>query len=120
MIVSKDMSHDLDLLEHFEEGGYKDYKLKILILNLNKSILCIFKYLLEQSSFLDNHNFCFVLGYRNNPNETDPYGLSPQYWHVFAARLAFVVVFEVMYFYIFNEKQVFTIIKFVFNKLMVY
>ncbi|CAG9770244.1 unnamed protein product [Ceutorhynchus assimilis] len=36
----------------------------------------------------------FFKGYRNGPNETDPYGLSPQYWHVFAARLAFVVVFE--------------------------
>lgn len=35
------------------------------------------------------------LGYRNGPNETIPYGLSPQYWHVFAARLAFVVIFEV-------------------------
>ncbi|ERL87846.1 hypothetical protein D910_05234, partial [Dendroctonus ponderosae] len=30
----------------------------------------------------------------NGPNESDPYGLSPQYWHVFAARLAFVVIFE--------------------------
>lgn len=37
----------------------------------------------------------FLTGYRNGPNETDPYGLSPQYWHVFAARLAFVVIFEV-------------------------
>lgn len=37
----------------------------------------------------------FPAGYRNGPNESDPYGLSPQYWHVFAARLAFVVVFEV-------------------------
>ncbi|XP_074041936.1 anoctamin-4 isoform X2 [Leptinotarsa decemlineata] len=37
---------------------------------------------------------CQYRGYRNGPNETDPYGLSPQYWHVFAARLAFVVIFE--------------------------
>ncbi|KAH1018122.1 hypothetical protein HUJ05_005938 [Dendroctonus ponderosae] len=36
----------------------------------------------------------FVTRYRNGPNESDPYGLSPQYWHVFAARLAFVVIFE--------------------------
>lgn len=34
------------------------------------------------------------LGYRNGPEERNPYDLSPQYWHVFAARLAFVVVFE--------------------------
>ncbi|XP_060533932.1 anoctamin-4-like [Cylas formicarius] len=37
---------------------------------------------------------CQYRGYRNGPNEYDPYGLSPQYWHVFAARLAFVVIFE--------------------------
>ncbi|XP_023310794.1 anoctamin-4-like [Anoplophora glabripennis] len=39
-------------------------------------------------------DICQYRGYRNGPNETDPYGLSPQYWHVFAARLAFVVCFE--------------------------
>lgn len=39
---------------------------------------------------------CQYRGYRNGPDDPhDPYGLSPQYWHVFAARLAFVVVFEV-------------------------
>ncbi|EFN86600.1 anoctamin-4 isoform X1 [Harpegnathos saltator] len=38
---------------------------------------------------------CQYRGYRNGPDHVDdPYGLSPQYWHVFAARLAFVVVFE--------------------------
>lgn len=38
---------------------------------------------------------CAYRGYRNPPDHADPYGLSPHYWHVFAARLAFVVVFEV-------------------------
>lgn len=37
---------------------------------------------------------CQYRGYRNGPDHIDPYGLSPKYWHVFAARLAFVVVFE--------------------------
>lgn len=36
---------------------------------------------------------------RNPPNASLPleenYNYSPHYWHVFAARLAFVVVFEV-------------------------
>ncbi|XP_066593098.1 anoctamin-4 [Prorops nasuta] len=43
-----------------------------------------------------NHpSTCQYRGYRNGPDhKQDPYGLSPQYWHVFAARLAFVVVFE--------------------------
>lgn len=40
------------------------------------------------------------LGYRNGPNEHEPYGLSSQYWHVFAARLAFVVIFEVKFIYL--------------------
>jgi hypothetical protein len=38
---------------------------------------------------------CWYRGYRNPPSSRDQYDLSPQYWHVFAARLAFVVVFEV-------------------------
>lgn len=39
---------------------------------------------------------CQYRGYRNPPTHEKKYDLSPQYWHVFAARLAFVVVFEVM------------------------
>jgi anoctamin-4 len=41
-----------------------------------------------------NVTTCQYRGYRNGPEHEDPYGLSPNYWHVFAARLAFVVVFE--------------------------
>ncbi|XP_049855202.1 anoctamin-4-like [Schistocerca gregaria] len=37
---------------------------------------------------------CQYRGYRNNATSEGPYGLSAVYWHVFAARLAFVVVFE--------------------------
>lgn len=40
---------------------------------------------------------CAYRGYRNPPDHAEPYGLSPHYWHVFAARLAFVVVFEVSF-----------------------
>ncbi|XP_069684912.1 anoctamin-5 isoform X2 [Periplaneta americana] len=36
---------------------------------------------------------CQYRGYRNPPG-ANKYDLSPQYWHVFAARLAFVVIFE--------------------------
>lgn len=47
---------------------------------------------------------CQYRGYRNGPDhKLDPYGLSPQYWHVFAARLAFVVVFE----HVVSFKQIF-------------
>lgn len=38
---------------------------------------------------------CQYRGYRNGPNDPHPYDLSSNYWHVFAARLAFVVAFEV-------------------------
>ncbi|XP_023244977.1 anoctamin-4 [Copidosoma floridanum] len=42
----------------------------------------------------DAPQICQYRGYRNGPEHRDPYGLSPQYWHIFAARLAFVVIFE--------------------------
>lgn len=45
---------------------------------------------------MSTKRYFVYLGYRNGPNEWDAYGLSPQYWHVFAARLAFVVIFEVL------------------------
>ncbi|XP_025271261.1 anoctamin-4 isoform X2 [Camponotus floridanus] len=49
-----------------------------------------------KSDVEDEHpETCQYRGYRNGPEDpNEPYGLSPQYWHVFAARLAFVVVFE--------------------------
>lgn len=43
---------------------------------------------------------CRYRGYRMAYNDTEPYGLSPVYWHVFAARLAFVVIFEHLVFVI--------------------
>lgn len=49
-----------------------------------------------KSDVEDEHpETCQYRGYRNSPDDAvEPYGLSPQYWHVFAARLAFVVIFE--------------------------
>lgn len=35
--------------------------------------------------------------FRNPPDSDDPYEYSQMYWHVLAARFAFVVVFEVRY-----------------------
>jgi hypothetical protein len=43
---------------------------------------------------------CQYRGYRQSYNAPEPYNLSPVYWHVFAARLAFVVVFEHLVFVI--------------------
>lgn len=43
---------------------------------------------------------CRYRGYRLPYNDTEPYGLSHVYWHVFAARLAFVVIFEHLVFII--------------------
>ncbi|XP_055938887.1 anoctamin-4-like isoform X2 [Argiope bruennichi] len=43
---------------------------------------------------------CRYQDYRNPPNHTDPYQLNMRYWHIFAARLSFVVVFEHLVFFI--------------------
>lgn len=49
----------------------------------------------KDNHYGDEPNTCQYRGYRNGPDHEDKYGLSPQYWHIFAARLAFVVIFEV-------------------------
>lgn len=38
---------------------------------------------------------CRYRDFRNPPDSDDPYEYSQMYWHVLAARFAFVVVFEV-------------------------
>ena len=38
---------------------------------------------------------CRYPGYRNPPSDPDAYDPSLMYWHIFAARLVFVVIFEV-------------------------
>lgn len=45
----------------------------------------------------EDPGICQYRGYRYGPEAEASlkYELNPQYWHVFAARLAFVVVFEV-------------------------
>lgn len=48
----------------------------------------------------DDPATCSYRGYRSSFNSTVPYSLSPVYWHVFAARLAFVVIFEHLVFVI--------------------
>ncbi|XP_065345514.1 anoctamin-4-like isoform X2 [Cloeon dipterum] len=48
----------------------------------------------ERSRNASEPPVCWYRGYRNPPGSPDQYDLSAQYWHVFAARLAFVVIFE--------------------------
>lgn len=38
---------------------------------------------------------CHYRAYRNGPNEENPYDINQQFWHVFTARLAFILIFEV-------------------------
>lgn len=45
-------------------------------------------------------DICYYRGYRMPYHSSEPYDLSPVYWHVFAARLAFVVIFEHLVFVI--------------------
>ncbi|CAG0886849.1 unnamed protein product [Darwinula stevensoni] len=40
---------------------------------------------------------CRYPGYREPPNSQNPYGYSEFYWHILAARLIFVVVFEAQF-----------------------
>ncbi|XP_075217812.1 anoctamin-4-like [Lycorma delicatula] len=71
--------------------GYIDYSLSVFNTSDYTEEMGIDKKYLEH----EEPNTCQYRGYRNGPDHPDdPYGLSAQYWHVFAARLAFVVVFE--------------------------
>lgn len=40
-------------------------------------------------------SICHYIAYRNPPNSTDKYEINLQFWHVFTARLAFILIFEV-------------------------
>ena len=42
----------------------------------------------------DHPEVCYYYDYRNPPGHPEEYGLKEAYWHVLAARLAFVVVFQ--------------------------
>ncbi|XP_042885220.1 anoctamin-4-like isoform X2 [Penaeus japonicus] len=37
---------------------------------------------------------CYYKAYRNGPADENPYDLNQQFWHVAAARLAFIIIFE--------------------------
>lgn len=40
---------------------------------------------------------CYYRAYRNPPEDEHPYEFTLQFWHVFTARLAFVIIFEVFF-----------------------
>ncbi|XP_034019164.1 anoctamin-4-like isoform X2 [Thalassophryne amazonica] len=42
--------------------------------------------------------YCRYRDYRESPDSTEPYSYTLQFWHVLAARLAFIIVFEHMVF----------------------
>ena len=49
---------------------------------------------------------CRYADYREGPSSEDKYEFTSMYWHVFCARLAFVILFEVssVCHYLFNHK----------------
>ena len=48
-----------------------------------------------QSYQITEHpQFCRYFDYREHPDSANPYKLTDVYWHVLAARLAFVVIFQ--------------------------
>ncbi|XP_047431838.1 anoctamin-4-like isoform X1 [Mugil cephalus] len=48
--------------------------------------------------FGDSVKYCRYRDYREPPDSTEPYSYTLQFWHVLAARLAFIIVFEHMVF----------------------
>ena len=44
----------------------------------------------------DQPAFCRYFDYRNHPDNEDAYKLTDVYWHILAAKLAFVVIFQVI------------------------
>ncbi|XP_048124836.1 LOW QUALITY PROTEIN: anoctamin-4-like [Alosa alosa] len=52
--------------------------------------------------FGDPVRYCRYRDYREDPNSEEPYSYTLQFWHVLAARLAFIIVFEHMVFTIKN------------------
>lgn len=47
------------------------------------------------NSTMSNITMCRYTEYRNPPNDDHPYKRPLIYWHIFAARLAFLVIFQV-------------------------
>ncbi|KFM60702.1 Anoctamin-3, partial [Stegodyphus mimosarum] len=52
------------------------------------------------SSLNETGLMCRYQDYRNPPDDLEEYELNMKYWHIFAARLSFVVVFEHLVFFI--------------------
>ncbi|XP_035232219.1 anoctamin-5-like isoform X2 [Stegodyphus dumicola] len=52
------------------------------------------------SSLNETGLMCRYQDYRNPPNDPEEYQLNMKYWHIFAARLSFVVVFEHLVFFV--------------------
>ena len=51
----------------------------------------------SKSTFIQNHpETCRYFDYREPPDSVDPYKRKDVFWHVLAARLAFVVIFQVL------------------------
>ncbi|KAK7076163.1 Anoctamin-3 [Halocaridina rubra] len=43
---------------------------------------------------------CYYRAYRNGPDDNRPFELTIQFWHVFTARLAFIIIFEHVVFFL--------------------
>ena len=50
----------------------------------------------DQQQINDHPEFCRYFDYREHPDSQEAYKLTDAYWHVLAARLAFVIIFQVL------------------------
>ncbi|GAB6023958.1 hypothetical protein CHUAL_008688 [Chamberlinius hualienensis] len=67
------------------DGSYKDY--------ISRSLS---SYNISDSAIVQSmkHDVCWYVDHKNPPESVDKYLQTLEYWHIFAARLAFVVVYE--------------------------
>lgn len=63
--------------------------------NKSQNIKTLTKKKIVKGVLISGLRSCRYRDFRNPPDSGDPYEYSPMYWHVLAARFAFVVVFEV-------------------------
>jgi anoctamin-4 len=54
----------------------------------------------EPSPQYENITYCRYTDYRHGPWEENPYTYTSMYWHVFTARLAFIICFEHLVFFL--------------------
>lgn len=107
-MMTKSEDGGLDGYIDFTLSGMWDWSTNYNFIELNSSHLLILYSLFHTVFAVKDYNTskppesditeCRYRGYRTPPTDPNPYTLTSDYWNVLAAKLAFVVVFEVSLF----------------------